>query len=582
MQDYFNQNLSHFFYTYFFVSFKDINFAKQYTDLINKIFFRKSSKIPKQVMSKIMDILIQNPKYEQLEQRVRELEQELAKHKHAEKVFKENEERYRFITENSSDITLVSDDKGYYLYVSPSHKRLLGRGMEVLGRSIFEHIHPEDVEQAMGKFEYGLSSVDLVKAEYRYYHPERGYIWLESVGQRHHAFNKNIRIVITSRDITKRKQAEEEMHQSEEKLSQIVYGNPIATFVIDQDHRVTHWNTACERLTGLSKERMSGSDDQWRAFYTEKRPVMADLVIEEFPERKIKQYYPNKWRKSSLIKYAYEVEDFFTDLGKQGKWLFFTAAPLFDHNGRVIGAIETLQDITERKQTENNLQQAMSELLQTKNDLKGTLDKLNQTVHGTILTLSSVLEKRDPYTSGHQERVTQLACAIAKELGLEEDRIQGLYFASVVHDIGKISVPAEILARPTQLSDKEFELIKEHPQAGFDILKDIEFPWPIADIVVQHHERLNGSGYPKGLSGEEILLEAKILAVADVVEAMASHRPYRPAMGIEAALKQIEKNKGILHDSKVVEACVSLFCEQNFTFDKARSYSMMKSIIDEF
>ncbi len=189
-------------------------------------------------------------------------------------------------------------------------------------------------------------------------------------------------------------------------------------------------------------------------------------------------------------------------------------------------------------------------------------------MEATILALSKTVEMRDPYTSGHQLRATLLATAIASRLGFSEDQNRGLYLAGIVHDIGKIMIPAEILSKPGKLSEFEFDLIKMHPKAGYDMLKDIEFPWPIAQIVAQHHERIDGSGYPLKLRDQEILPEAKILAIADVVEAIASHRPYRPAMGIDVALEEIENNRGVLYDSAAVDACLNLFRSQGFQFDK--------------
>jgi putative nucleotidyltransferase with HDIG domain len=171
---------------------------------------------------------------------------------------------------------------------------------------------------------------------------------------------------------------------------------------------------------------------------------------------------------------------------------------------------------------------------------------------------------RDPYTAGHQIRTADLASAIATEMGLPQDKIDGLRMASSIHDIGKLSIPAEILSKPTKLTDIEFSLIKEHSQSGYEMLKNVESPWPLAQIVYQHHERMNGSGYPRNLKGDEILIEARIMAVADVVEAMASHRPYRSALGIEAALEEIEKNKGILYDNDVAVACLRLFREKGY------------------
>jgi putative nucleotidyltransferase with HDIG domain len=191
--------------------------------------------------------------------------------------------------------------------------------------------------------------------------------------------------------------------------------------------------------------------------------------------------------------------------------------------------------------------------------------KLLNALEGSIKAMALTVETRDPHTAGHQRRVAQLAEAIAVEIKLPKDRIEGVRLAALVHDIGKIGIPAEILSKPGSLHALEFAFIKNHPQKGYDILKTIEFPWPIAEIVRQHHGRLNGSGYPP-LSGEEIILEARIIGVADVVEAMCFHRPYRPALGIDVAFKEITAQRGILYDPGVVDACLGLFNEKDFKF----------------
>jgi putative two-component system response regulator len=194
------------------------------------------------------------------------------------------------------------------------------------------------------------------------------------------------------------------------------------------------------------------------------------------------------------------------------------------------------------------------------------LELSNTTFEETIQALASMAEMRDPYLAGHQRRVAQLAISIATEMELSEDQISGLRMASLVHDIGKARVPVEILTSSITLSLAEFTIIKMHPAAGYEILKTIDFPQPVAQIVYQHHERLDGSGYPNGISGDDIILEAKILAVADVVDAMSSHRPYRPAVGLDKALLEISENKGILYDSKVVESCLEICGGENFKF----------------
>lgn len=205
---------------------------------------------------------------------------------------------------------------------------------------------------------------------------------------------------------------------------------------------------------------------------------------------------------------------------------------------------------------------------QAQEELKKSHERLKRALKEAIHALASAAEKRDPYIAGHQERVTRLACSIAREMGLSESKIEGLNVAGLVHDIGKIQIPAEILSKPTKLSEFEIAIIQSHPQVGYDILKGVEFPWPVADIVLQHHERMLGDGYPAGLDGENIILEARILGVADVIEAMSSHRPYRPALGIGQALQEIRQNRGILYDPVVVDICLELFLEKGFRFNQ--------------
>ncbi len=234
-------------------------------------------------------------------------------------------------------------------------------------------------------------------------------------------------------------------------------------------------------------------------------------------------------------------------------WLEVYSFPWRDNRrGKIIGVINYLRDITYR--------------LQIEEEREDSLKKVKKTLDGTVTALASLSEKRDPYTAGHQQRVARLACAIAHELKLPSDVIEGLKVSGSLHDIGKMTIPAELLCKPHQLNEYEFNIIKVHPKNAFDILKDIEFPWPVAQAVYQHHERLNGSGYPLGAAGNEIILEARILAVADVTEAITSHRPYRPALGLEMALEEISKNRGFLYDQDIVAACLALFKKRSFDF----------------
>jgi PAS domain S-box-containing protein/putative nucleotidyltransferase with HDIG domain len=233
-------------------------------------------------------------------------------------------------------------------------------------------------------------------------------------------------------------------------------------------------------------------------------------------------------------------------------YLDMNLIPLREKKGEIGGKLIVLRDVTESREMEEFLKQSY--------------EKLQRALQGSIYAAAKMVEIRDPYTAGHQQKVAQLATAIAADIKLPEEQVNYVGLSAMVHDIGKIYIPAEILTRVGTLSDLEFKLIKTHVQRSYEILKDIEFPWPVAEIVLQHHERLDGSGYPKGLKSDEILLEAKILGVADTVEAISTHRPYRSAPGAGEALEEITRNKGTLYDVNIVDSCMSLFYEKGFRF----------------
>ena len=234
-------------------------------------------------------------------------------------------------------------------------------------------------------------------------------------------------------------------------------------------------------------------------------------------------------------------------------WTEVKVSLIRDEQNKLAGILGVTRDISDRKQAEDALTRSMA--------------NLRKGLSGTVQAIAKIVEARDPYTAGHELRVTHLACAVAEEMHFEQERIEGFRMAAMIHDIGKVAVPAEILSKPTKLTPTEFGLIKVHPQIGYDILKDIEFPWPVAQSVFQHHERMDGTGYPNGLKGADILPEARVIAVSDVVEAMASHRPYRPALGLNAALEEIENNKNTLYDADAADACLRLFREKGFQLE---------------
>jgi PAS domain S-box-containing protein/putative nucleotidyltransferase with HDIG domain len=240
----------------------------------------------------------------------------------------------------------------------------------------------------------------------------------------------------------------------------------------------------------------------------------------------------------------------------QKRLLAWWCKVLKDDKGVVTGALSTARDITEQKLAED--------------ELRHNYEKLQRAMDGAVKALALLAERRDPYTAGHQQRVARLAVGIAQELGLPPEEVETLAVAGLLHDIGKVSVPTEILSKPSKLNESEFNLLRGHSRVGYDIVKTLGLPWAIDQIVLQHHERLDGSGYPHGLAGDDIILGAKILGVADVVEAMVSHRPYRAALGLDKALEEISEKKGVLYDPAVVEACLELFKEKGFSLEEDR------------
>jgi len=227
---------------------------------------------------------------------------------------------------------------------------------------------------------------------------------------------------------------------------------------------------------------------------------------------------------------------------------------------------QLIKELQKMREKVTGLEEVKLEYNQMDKELKQIYKKLQKFIEGTAYIIMKVVETRDPYSIGRQQRVSKLATAIAQEMKLPQDKIEGIRIASLVHDIGKVNLPTEIVSKPGKLIEVEFNLIRNYPKVGYDILKKVDFPWPIAEIVLQHQEKIDGSGYPRGLKGDEILIEAKILGVANVVEAMSSYKSYRSALSIDEALAEISKNKNILFDPEVVDVCLKLFKEKGFKF----------------
>ncbi len=341
----------------------------------------------------------------------------------------------------------------------------------------------------------------------------------------------------------KRRRVERAVLDSKERYRLIVERAADAMWTVDMNMRPTYMSPSITRLLGYSVQEAMAKPMQ-EIFTPISFKLATGLLKEELG-------IENRDQSDLVRSRTLELELIRKDgslVPVEVKYSF-----LRDVQGRPVEVLAIARDISGQKQAQEEARQNTERLI-------GAMEH-------AIQAMTIVVEMRDPHTAGHQQRATQLACAIAKEIGLSEERIGGLRLAGLIHDIGKVRVPAEILMNPDGLSEPEFMMIKAHPRLGYEILRTIDFPWPVAQIVLQHHERMDGSGYPSGLSGEDIIMEARILAVSDVVDAMASHRPYRAALGINKALEEISQNKGVLYDSRVVDACLMLFRDKKFELE---------------
>jgi PAS domain S-box-containing protein/putative nucleotidyltransferase with HDIG domain len=579
------------------------------------------------------------------------------------------EESYRLSFENVSDVIYTIDTDLNIISISPSVERILGyKTQDFIGRPVFDLGHiltPESFEQAVADIGLILKGGTIQATVYQFITKDGTIKYGEVSGSPLMHDGKIIGVISVARDITDRRQAEEELLRMNAFLDSVVENIPDMIFLKDAEElRFVRFNRAGEELLGYSRNDLLGKNDydffpkEQADFFVEKdRNVLHGEKIVDIPEEPVKTrnkgerilhtkkvpILNTKGEPTYLLGISEDItdrkrndealresegkyrgilenmDDAYYELDLSGNLVFFNdalisktgfpreelmgmnykqyispetvkpvtmifseiyrtgqtvtlfdyevimkdgqakyfeswAGLLFDSNSQPIGFRGMARDITARKEVEKQLQE--------------TLESLRKAVGVTIQVMVSAVEMRDPYTAGHQSRVAELARSIATEMELSQDKIEAIRMAGPIHDIGKLSVPAEILSKPTKLTNIEFSLIKEHARTGFEMLKDVESPWPLAEIVYQHHERMNGSGYPRNLKEDEILIEARILAVSDVVESMASHRPYRPALGLKAALEEIEKNRGALYDEDVVDACLRLFREKGFQLER--------------
>jgi len=401
---------------------------------------------------------------------------------------------------------------------------LAGLGMDRL------YLAKEDYEKHLREAEAQLAQNRVCRADVQLRRKDGAPVWIHLVGKAVARDREGGGAIWVFEDITERKFAELRLERRETYFRALIENCSDVIVVIDAAGVIKYESRGIERVLGHPPAERTGRSS-------------LELVHPDDAARVRAAYQRIVQGESQHVAIEFRMRR------KDGSWRTVegSGSGAFDLDGEKVGVVN-LHDVTERRHAEHRL-------------LKG--------MEGAIAAIAAAAELRDPYTAGHERRVADLAAAIGREMGLAEERVRGLHLAGVVHDIGTIHVPAEILVKPARLSPLEVALVRTHCQAGHDVLKNIDFPWPIARIVLQHHELIDGSGYPMGLKGEEILLEARILAVADVVEAMVSHRPYRPAVTLDAALSEVVMNRGTRYDTRVVDACLRLFREKSYNLPPA-------------
>ena len=438
----------------------------------------------------------------------------------------ESEERFEILFEHAPDAYYINDLRGRFVDGNKAAEKTIGyKKSELIGKSFLKLgiLPARHLPRAVRTLIKNRKGISTGPEEFVLFRKDKKMVDVE-ISTHPVKINGDRFVLGIARDIGKRKQLEQALKNSEKEISVILNSSPMHVLYQDMHHNIIWANkAACDSIKKDLKELKGKKCYQvWERSSTPCEGCPVDRV----------------WKTGKMEKGERKSRD--------GKYWFINTTPIKNDDGEITGVIETALDITEQKQAQN---------------------KLKKTIDAIIETISKIMDTRDPYTAGHQIRVSQLAFRIAQEMNLSPDKIESVKIASLIHDIGKIGTPSEILTKPSDLDAIEFSFIKKHPEIGYSILKDIDFSYPIAQIVLQHHERNDGSGYPQGLKGKDILLEAKIINVADVVEAMSSHRPYREALGVDVAIAEIIKNKGMLYDPEIVDVCVNLFKEKGFKFE---------------
>jgi PAS domain S-box-containing protein len=465
-----------------------------------------------------------------------------------------SDELYHLLAEHMTDVVWIMDRELHIIWLSDSSEKLRGfTNDETRAMSLDRLVTADSWHRAMEFYETALQEEmerkwpldHIYSLDLEMVHKNGSTVWTENKFQIiRDEQGEATGFIGWGRDISERRKAELDRAESEKYFRLLAENSSDVVVLFDMDIKPVWISPSAEKLTGFTTEELKVMPFEKIATYDTLQKAM--YMYWTSLQQNEKQELPP----DSVLNLDLEV------YRKDGSTLWCECKFQFirDEQGKAIAVIGQGRDITERKKAEATLEQSLT--------------RLEKTVEGAIAAMATVIEMRDPYTAGHQQRVATIAGAIAREMVLPDDLIKGVEITGKIHDIGKIYVPMEILSKPGVLSPIERQIIQTHARGSYDILKSIDFPWPVAQTALQHHERLDGSGYPQGLKENEIMLEAKILMVADVVEAMASHRPYRASRGIEAALDEISKNRATLYDSNVVDACLDLFREKGFSLEE--------------
>ncbi len=492
-------------------------------------------------------------------QMVAEFNVDITERKRVERALARSEAYNAAVVEAIPDLIILRDRNGTYVDIMAPSEDKLALPAETLLQKKLEDVHTaDDASRILASIRKALATGTLQTVEYELEVPA-GRRWFEA----RMVPMANEEILSLIRDITERRLAEEAIRASEARHRQLFEDSPVA--LLEEDY------SAVKRA--MDALRAAGVTDL--DAYFEDHPDVVRTWVDSVrflrTNHAARALFATGGAKDVLVHMKREAPTTLCDLFRRefidlfaGQTDVSYRAQERDSQGNTLETVVRLSVVPGHEEELDRVLvsiQDVTEQVRAQAEVEQSYLQVRKIFEGTVASLSALSETRDPYTAGHQRRVARLACAIGGRLRMDEERGEGLRVAALLHDIGKVSVAAEILNKPTQLTGLEFRMIREHSRAGSDILRDIAFPWPVAEIVLQHHERLDGSGYPQGLTEQSILLEAQVLAVADVVEAMASHRPYRPAPGVDAALAEIRAGAGTLYNEHAVAVCVELFAE---------------------